>query len=70
MTWLELDENRLVSYTIVEIKARKRDAERVTKAEEFDKAHRLLTRVIFRWLRNYITLIVNTSIIELDWKSI
>ena len=37
----ESDENRLVSYNIVEIKAPKRDEERVTKAEEFDRARRL-----------------------------
>ena len=43
----------------------------MTKAEEFDKARRLAYKGdFFDWLRNYITLIVNTSITELDWKSI
>ena len=37
----ESDENRLVSYNIVEIKAPRRDEERVTKAKEFDRARRL-----------------------------
>ena len=42
----------------------------MTKAEEFDKARRLAYKGDFSLLRNYITLIVNISIIELDWKSI
>ena len=42
----------------------------MTKAEEFDKARRLAYKSDFSLVEKLYHPVVNTSIIELDWKSI